>query len=581
MQFGEDKKLVEEVMSKDFEVVNEDLTLDAAMELMFIKNLREIFVKNSNEKIIGIITFTDIYNSKKFGKNSSKSIKNYMNKEIIYITKNMDISECKEIMFENKIKRLPVFNEEKLIGIIREEEVIKHFYLKMEDIRNRLDNIINSIHEAVCAIDKDGKVSLWNKNAEKLYNVLAKDILGKKLEDFFPDAALNTVRKTQEAIENRYHSPREGSYIIISALPVYVNGEFVGAVSTDRDITEVKTLSNKLEKANSKLDFLENEMKKFSGSFGEIIGKSAKLTQKIEIARHVSQSDASVIITGESGTGKEVFSRAIHEESRRKGLFVPVNCSAIPSELFESELFGYEAGAFTGANKKGKMGIFELANQGTIFLDEIGDMPMYMQAKLLRVLQERELMRVGGEKKIKIDVRVISATNKDLKKMVEKGTFREDLYYRLNVVEIHLPPLRERKDDILILINHFLKVLSQKNGKNIPKIDKEVLNILQNYEWKGNIRELKNTVEHLLVINKGDVIYKESIPYYIIKGSQEKKEDKNYPLDLNEAIKNVEIQNIKRALELSNQNKAKAAKMLNIPRSTLYYKMEHYDIKCQ
>lgn len=316
-----------------------------------------------------------------------------------------------------------------------------------------LKSIVDCIYEAVCVIDENGIVIVWNKGAEKLYNIAYKDIIGENIEDIFPDAIVNNVRKTGVSVENKYHSPRENSYILANSMPLYIEKVFKGAVSTDRDFAELSKLYFELENANSKLIFLENEVKKISGVFGNIIGKSPNIVKKIDMARQIAPTHASVMITGESGTGKEVFARGIHELSARKGLFVPVNCSAIPSELFESEFFGYCAGAFTGANKKGKMGIFELADEGTIFLDEIGDMPLHMQAKLLRVLQEREIVRLGGEKNIKLDLRVLAATNKCLQEMVRESKFREDLYYRLNVVEINLPSLRERKEDIPIFID--------------------------------------------------------------------------------------------------------------------------------
>ena len=224
------------------------------------------------------------------------------------------------------------------------------------------------------------------------------------------------------------------------------------------------------------------------------------------------------------------------------------------------------------------MGIFELAKEGTVFLDEIADLPISMQAKLLRVLQERELRRVGGEKTIKIDTRIISATNKDLLQLIKEDKFREDLYYRLNVVEIDLPPLRERKEDIVVLIHKFIKEIGEQNNKEDLDISKEALNILQRYEWKGNIRELKNTIENLVVLSRGNIIEKEDIPTYILESNIENNLDEDYPLDLNKAITQLEVNTIKKALDISNGNKSKAAKILNIPRTTLYYKLEQYQI---
>lgn len=459
---------------------------------------------------------------------------------------------------------------------------LKKTYLKKEFSSidyTILKSIGDCIYEAVCVINEDGIVVIWNKAAEKLYDISYDQIIGKGIEKFFPNAIVNNVRKTRVSIENKYHSPRKGSYILANSMPLYIKGVFKGAVSTDRDYAEVKKLYAELEDANSKLIFLKNEVKKFSGIFGDIIGKSPNIVKKIEMARQIAPTHASVMITGESGTGKEVFARGIHELSGRKGLFVPVNCSAIPSELFESEFFGYCSGAFTGASKKGKIGIFEMANEGTIFLDEMGDMPLHMQAKLLRVLQEREIVRLGGEKSIKLDLRVISATNKNLRKMVEQNKFREDLFYRLNVAEISLPPLRDRKEDIPIFIDHFIKKFSSENSKHILKIQKEALSILSEYRWPGNIRELMNVIERIVITTTNGIIQKNSIPDYIISELKKNDSYKEYPLDLIEAIKKLEMDNIIKALNLTKNNKSKAASLLNIPRATLYHKLQKYKIK--
>ncbi len=460
---------------------------------------------------------------------------------------------------------------------------IKGLYVK-KDLCNidyrMLKSIIDCIYEAVCVIDENGIVTIWNKGAEKLYKIPYEKIIGENIENFFSNAIVNNVRKTGVFVENKYHSPDENFHILANSKPLYLEGIFKGAVSTDRDFAELKKLYFELENAHSKLVFLENEVKKISGIFGDIIGKSPNIVKKIDMARQIAPTCVSVMITGESGTGKEVFARGIHELSGKKGLFVPVNCSAIPSELFESEFFGYCPGAFTGANKKGKMGIFELADEGTVFLDEIGDMPLHMQAKLLRVLQEREIVRLGGERVVKLDLRVISATNKDLQKMVKENRFREDLYYRLNVVEINFPPLRERKEDIPIFIDHFIKVFSSKNSKRIVGTHEEVLNILNEYRWPGNIRELMNVIENIIVTNKNGMIQKNAIPEYILSKRKKNEFLKAYPLDLTKAIKELEIENIRKALKISKNNKSKAAKLLNIPRGTLYHKIDDYKIKC-
>ncbi len=588
MIFGFQEILVKDVMDSKYIVLKENNTFKQALDTMLKNNFEEVFIENANHEIQGIITLSDVCDVYSKNINEDVLLTNIMVKNLIFVSKYDTLLNCRDIMIKNNIGRLPVIENDKLIGVIRVEEIRDYFYMNLEKMSFTLNQIVNNIHEALCLIDADGKVLIWNKNAEKLYDIPKEEIINNNIRDFFPDAINTKVLETQEIVTNAYHSPKKDYKVVINALPIFTNGKFEGVLTTDRDITEVTNLISKLEKATDTVKFLQGEVKKLkSDDFGNIVGKSSKLIDKIKIARQVAKSDVSVLVTGESGTGKEVFARAIHDYSGAKGLFVPVNCSAIPNELFESEFFGYDQGAFTGANKKGKLGFFELANNGTLFLDEIADLPMFMQAKLLRVLQDNQFTRVGGQKFVDTNARIISATNKNLSDMVKKGIFREDLFYRLNVIEIELPPLRERKTDIVLLIYHFLNELSKKNNRYTPKISKEALEILKQYRWKGNIRELKNTIEYLLVLCDDNIVYEHMLPKHIleeIKNNTSSKqtsilENKQKSFDLNKSITELEIKLITETLNETKGNKAKAAKLLNIPRSTLHYKINHYNIK--
>lgn len=308
----------------------------------------------------------------------------------------------------------------------------------------------------------------------------------------------------------------------------------------------------------------------------DIYGVSKEINNCKRKVKKIAKVNSNVMILGESGVGKELFAHSIHNESsRNKGPFVTINCSAIPESLLESELFGYEEGTFTGAKKGGNIGKFELANGGSILLDEIGDMPYHMQVKLLRVLQEKEVIRIGGKNPIPIDVRIICATNKNLEEMLEKGTFREDLYYRLNVLTLEIPPIRKRREDIPILINKLLIEFYQETGiyRNIPDI---VMKRLKEYDWHGNVREIRNVVERMCVNSDGTNIGISDIPKYVLNKSLEKKyKDKK---GLKEIVESVERNVIIEVLKDSKGNKSKAAKALNIPRATLYRKIEDYNI---
>ncbi len=331
-------------------------------------------------------------------------------------------------------------------------------------------------------------------------------------------------------------------------------------------------------------EYLRKQLWKEQG-YGEIIGKSAPMKRVFSLIERVADTDSTVLILGESGTGKELVARAIHQaSSRRKGPFVPVNCGAIPEELLESELFGHEKGAFTGAIKT-RLGRFELAHGGTIFLDEIAEMSSKLQVKLLRVLQEKTIERVGGTHTISIDIRIIAATNKNLEEEVQKKNFREDLYYRLNVIPIYLPPLRERKDDIPLLVNHFIQKFNQQKRRDIQGIEPEALDLLLRHDWPGNVRELENVIERMIILAEEETITKADIPEYI-RGSIEERafvplEDVEIPeegINLPKLVSEFEKRLILKALDKTGWVKNRAAKLLHINRTTLIEKMKKQKI---
>ena len=577
-------KKVEDVMDITFNTINEEEPVKTVVSEIIKSNKKTLIVTDEFGNMSGVISMTDIHNLGPLNSgNENIKIKDIMKKKIISVEKGTLLDECRDLMIKENIGILPVLEDGKVAGILRQEHIRDYLYMQLEDYGITLKYIIGQIKEGICAVNDEGIVILWNNFMEQRYDIKSEDIVGKHISNFLENTVCEMVLRRRIGISDVYSThKKQDMYGLVHANPIFFGGEFVGVVCTELDITEARNLSFELEKTNEKLKYLQDEVKNLSsGIFEKILGKSDKIEKAKAIAKQVAKTSSSIFIWGESGTGKEVFSRAIHEQSGRKGAFVPVNCSAIPAELFESEFFGYESGAFTGANKKGKSGIFELAKDGTVFLDEIADLPLNMQAKLLRVLQEKEVRRVGGEKTIKINPRIISATNKDLEKMVKEEKFREDLYYRLNVVEIQIPPLRERKEDIGILLHYFLDEMCRENGRPPLTLSKEAYKILENYRWKGNIRELKNTVENMVVLSDSSIIEKDAIPNYIVESSKSDIEEEEYPLDLTVATEKLEIKNIKKALEMSNGNKAKAAKILNIPRTTLYYKLDLYGINAK
>ncbi|AFH48817.1 Response regulator [Ignavibacterium album JCM 16511] len=464
-----------------------------------------------------------------------------------------------------------VFRDTKEMLSLAEE--INEKTLELIDQKNKLDAIFNSNIEGTFTIDNDWTVTSFNTSAEKITGYKKTEAIGKKCWEIFNSSICRngchmeqTLLKGKAMVGNELEIVHKNGIKI----PIRVNSnilinnknEKIGAVETFLDISELKNLSAHLN------DFFKYE---------NIVGRNKEIKQIISVLESVSQTDTTVLITGESGTGKELAARAIHLNSSRKtGPFIAVNCSAFVESLIESELFGHEKGAFTGAIKT-KIGKFELAQGGTLFLDEIGDLSIAVQTKLLRVLETREFERVGGNKTIKMDARIIAATNKNLMDEIAAGRFREDLFYRLNVINIHLPPLRERMDDLPLIINHFIESFNQKFNKNIKQFSSSAFDILMEYNWPGNIRELENVIEHCFVLCSGDIIQVECLPKRLREQKPKKSDSQNQ--NPKKGFKDAERELIISILEKNNHNRTKAAKELNINPSTLWRKMKKLGIK--
>src|SRR6056297_1330945 len=449
--------------------------------------------------------------------------------------------------------------------------------------------ILYNIPDAITIVDTNCKTIFWNKTSEIYFGVKRDEIIGKDIREFFPSSLLPKVIENEKAFHNIYNSPRKDSFTVISAVPIYnQENKLIGGLARDRDVTEYVKLSELLTKTQTNLEKLEKQYKNYGvtgSSFSNIITNNPEFIKTINICKNISKTKINILLRGESGTGKELFAKAIHNESEVEGKFVAVNCSAIPKELFESELFGYDKGAFTGARKEGKPGKFEEANNGTIFLDEIGDMPVNMQPKILRILEEGFVTRIGSNTPIKLNVRIISATNKDIKDLVNKGGFRKDLYYRLNTFQVDLKPLRERKEDIVLLSNRFMQEFCMENGINVFIIPEKVNKILKNYEWEGNVRELKNVIHRAVILareNNNDEITLDNLPNYMQFNDYENTEEFDVSVNntkgLEKTLEEVEKKLIYEAMNKTDWKKSEAANILGIPRTTLYYKLDKYNI---
>lgn len=448
-----------------------------------------------------------------------------------------------------------------------------------------LKTLLSVTDEAITIINTYGETVYWNKVAEDTYNIKKEDIIGKKISDFFHQENLMNLQvlQTQQVIRDMYHIPKPDKHVLINSNPIFNDRhELIGAISMERDITTTIKLNEQLSSTSKELHELKQQINltHHEDPFQHIKGMDTEIQRIITNAKKVAKTDASVLINGESGVGKELFAQAIHKESLRDSKpFIPINCGAIPNALFESELFGYESGAYTGALKGGKPGKMELANEGTLFLDEVGELPLEMQVKLLRVLQEKELYRIGGQASKKMNIRIIAATNRNLERMVAEGTFRADLYYRLNVFTLTIPPLRERVDDILFLTEIFLKELCFTYNKSIPIIGPETKIALNEYLWPGNIRELRNVIERLVVLHDHHEISESDVAHLL---QHSRKRTAPFPFQtssLSAEKDNLEKERICQMLQDTYGNKSLTAKKLGMSRANLYKKMRKYSIE--
>lgn len=442
-------------------------------------------------------------------------------------------------------------------------------------------SIFNRIPLPLNFIDEECRIIVMNQPFLDFIDVSIKDVVGKHISEIDPTVRLPLVLKTGIAEIGKKHKFFNGKEALVDRIPIFDNGKVVGGVGIILldDINILEMRNSIIHTIDPKIPENLLQIYRSKYTFDDILSDSPPGKKCKSQAKAYAVTDLPVLITGESGVGKELFAHSIHEFSKRvHGPFVSINCAAIPEHLIESELFGYESGSFTGASKSGKPGKFELADGGTIFLDEIGDLPLGMQSKLLRALQENQIEKIGSTKIISTNVRIIAATNCNLEEKVAKKEFRSDLYYRLNVLNLHIPPLRERPHDIPLLIDHFITTFYQNYGI-YKKFPPEVIHILMEYDWPGNIRELKNIVERLAVISPKDEVTNEYIPPYILNCSH-KNTAKNYLSysaskgSLNIILEEVEAQIILDTLKSCNYNKSQTADILGIPRMTLYRKLK-------
>lgn len=553
----------------------------------FLNCLSEgIVAYSTDNRLLSNNAFLQLFNLKK---GNEKAIINVFKKYGLDQVLNSDSEEEKELYVVDKqvkVKKMNLRLADKnmfSVMVFKDLTTKDDPNWKINELKYSLDamkDIVDNAYQGMVLVDEDGRILKWCY--EKLLGIKEEDVLGKHVDEVIENTRLHVVVKTGQK-ELCDIQRIQGRDMLASRIPIIQDGKVIGAIGTVlfRNIDEIRAMAKRLEILEKTVDKYKNEISKMYSArytFDSIVTQNKKMMELKEIAAKAAATDSTVLIQGDSGTGKEFFAHAIHNASSRKyAPFVQINCAAIPHELLESELFGYEGGAFTGAKKEGKIGKLELANGGTIMLDEVASMSYSMQAKLLRVLEEREFERIGGNTKIKIDVRVIACTNEDLKTCVKQGRFRKDLFYRLNVVEINIPPLRDRMDDIPVLCDEILSQLVRNMGFPPKTISDRAMTALKLHNWPGNVRELRNVLERAANMSSGNLITLEDLPDYIRNYLTDRETEVDKACLRNRVI-DAELKAIMEALELSNGNRTEAAKHLGIHRTALYKKLKKYGI---
>ncbi|MBW2064035.1 MAG: sigma 54-interacting transcriptional regulator [Deltaproteobacteria bacterium] len=490
-----------------------------------------------------------------------------------------------EILDLNKERRLisklvmPLYDSNReltgCVEIFQDHSIFEELVNRISFDERRLKSILDSLEIGIFTTTRGGHITFFNRRAEAITGFDRKDILGKPCSVILEGKAARGKKFLDQSI--RDGRPRSVRKLLLRKragenIPVEANymalkndrGAIIGGLVTIQDLSLIDRLSREISKRYT---------------FDDMVGKSPPMQRIFEVISVAAPTDTTLLIEGPTGTGKDLLAKIVHNSSKRADkAFVKVNCAALPEGLLESEMFGYLKGAFTGADQD-KPGRFQEAEGGTIFLDEIGDLPLTLQGKLLRVLEDREFYPLGSRRTTKVDVRIIAATNQDLEDLVARKKFREDLFYRLNVIRVQLPALKERKGDIPLLIEHLLKKLSLLKGRNIPRISGEAMEILLNYEYPGNIRELENILEHAIIICQGDIIEPRHLPLFLQdKAHRPEPSDLTIAADLRGTLQEGEKRRIYEVLSRHNWNRSKAARELNINRTTLWRKMRKYKL---
>lgn len=573
--------LISDLMTTNFISCTKEQTLREVIPMFTQTHSNILPVVDETHKLIGIITKNKMLRVLATQPSFDSKIEQFYNNQPIFLSPTIDIEETRTLLLRHNVGHAPVVNDDMIpIGLVSTKQLLWSYNV----VYSQLSSVLDFAYDAIILVNQRAEITMVNKGFTDLFGLNSKDVLNQSTTYLFPELEIENVIKTGISILN---TPQliEAQQTLISILPIKENGEVVSAICkvTYRGLTHLHEALSKVKKLEKQLSDYQHEISEMKGTkytFIDIAGESESIKKIKYEATLASKSMSTVLIIGESGTGKELFAQGIHASSKQIGSFVQVNCAAIPPELLESEFFGYTDGAFTGAKKGGKKGKFELAQNGTIFLDEIGDMSLSLQAKILRVLQEKEFQPIGSSKSIHLNTKIIAATNQNIEKLVAEGKFREDLYYRLNIMRLNIPPLRERIEDLPDIIQAIVQRLNQ-SGFYVRGVTHSALQKLMKHSWPGNIRELHNVLERAANIKSGDYIDSEHIADFIPTVKEQKSKNLSSPSTstYQDTIQSTEKDLILLAMKEANGNKTKASKILGISRPWLYSKLKKYNIE--
>lgn len=582
--------LMSDVMTKDVPLLHPEDSLAESVAALRRTKLDALPVVGEDNSLIGIFTKANLMDAFLAGAGLLESIARYVQYNVVTIQVDTPFVEVEQRVKQSPVGTAIVVDRDgKVLGVFTKVDMIMALFKETEQLEETkrlyetLMTITNIAYEAIIVVNIKAEITLVNEAACGFFGKQEKELLHQPVDQVIENTRLPRTLKTGMAETNEIQVIHGRPYIV-SRLPIIQGGKIIGAVGkiVYQKLEEVKEVAEQLAHMDQELKFYKerSEKERRAITFGQILTVNEQMRRLKQEAEIAARGSSTIMLTGESGTGKELFAEAIHMASpRRKGPFVKVNCAAVPDNLLESEFFGYAGGAFTGAQKGGKAGKFALAEGGTLLLDEIGDMSLNLQSKLLRVLEDKCFEPLGSNLTVRADLRIIAATNQDLLQKVESGEFRRDLFYRLNVIHFELTPLRERPEDILPLVYGFLERLNQDFNKAIQDVSPGVSKILFAHHWPGNVRELKNVIERAVNFATGEVLKVDDLPFYLREESLRDVLTLEKITDLASYRAGLDKEAIQKALSQVNGNRSEAARLLGISRSWLHEKMRRYSLK--